>query len=234
MGKSRNNPRPKRKRKSAITRGITRQLEHVANDAISRARLPNDPPSVDPGLLITKKLELVLRADTAATSAAFSPGSLLTPGVITYAGSGGNWKITLPDSQVAQLASWQVLGIAPEPTYAYALKKALIWGPLGDLNARAELALSSNSVLVQRSYDIGTRTSRPRTGLSIARPRWFSSTSAIDAINMQIGAEAGFSAPTGVTKFDIGTLHLTVMMKAQGILNDLPTPVAKPDGGRGR
>lgn len=209
-----------RKRRAPAARAIARTVQHIANDAITRTRVPNNPPPTNPGYNGTVIVEVALIYDSTATTPTLSSGSLTLPGSVGYKGT-TSWKISLTQTQIADLFTNQVFGVsaAAFSTSVFAVKKVLLWGPAIQQNARAELALTSGGVLVARHFDVGNNMSRPTVGLSVARPVWFAQDGAANAVNVEIGFSGNFSAPT--VNSGLGTLHLSVMCHAQGILNDV-------------
>lgn len=222
MAKSKTPKRP-RNRKSRPLRDLQRKLERLSNDVVSKCRVPNDPPPIESGLDIVRKIELQLVAITSGTPA-FSLGSLSEPSsykIVSDTTSG--FGVSLTDGQIASMFAAQVLGYSGSIPGAmvFALKKVAIWGPLTDSNSRVELAIvAASTPFLEREYDHGTRMNRAKLALSSARLRWFNAASTTTCINIEIGDLASFVVPTVVTT--MGVVHLTVHMRAQAAIAAIP------------
>lgn len=214
-------PRPQQARRNRgkrmrgkSNRSVARKLEHIASDVVVPCRVPNDPPPVKSGLEYSRIIEFRLFSGGTSTPV-ITPGSLAATGTIVFTGGTSGWKITLTDTQIAAAAIAQTLGTSTS-TPVFALAKAQLWGPLSNENALAELAVSNNAVVVQRVYDHGTRTTRPKVGMTIPRLRWFSQASPDVAINLQIGSDATLETSSSTA---LGVMHLTVHVRIQPALN---------------
>lgn len=231
----RSKSRRRRANRPGKLRSIHRQLDHVANDTATKVGVPNDPPSISLGCEITKIIEYQLYDVSGATTPFINPGSLVSPGSINFTGtSTDGWRTNIADSDVAKAILAQGLGFTGTipANHAFAIKKVVIWGPLSDANARAELAIqSTDTEYVARVVDSGTRTSRPKAALSIARLRWFVGTSSNVSINIGIGALPGF-VPQSSGYQPLGIVHITVHFRAQGIISDTAASEAMSSEGR--
>lgn len=210
----RNNTRPnnrsnrRRRPRRGNARNVQRSIQHIAANTAVRKGLPNDPPSIALGVLISRTLMLYL-LDTAAT--VDDPGSISTnpySGRLIGAGT-PFFNITL---KMIHDAIFGTNGLISSTSYLYAIKSIAVWGPM-DPGSNAAVTLSLSGDTDRTVSDSGTRMNRAKVKLSNPTLNWHSATDTGTYAVVRVGVNGQYQAPAAKPHL-LATMHISYTLKS--------------------